>query len=202
MQSWWEVNDLLFHLSTYNFDATLKRLVYLLNYPMSSGLTVEALLPMLFGKAIENYERLASLSSMLCRNLCDLYPEAQRHDFQCQLLRLADRVLHLVPEGGESDEQLVNMARKQRGTVSFIGELFKQSLVPSVRLQSTLDYCTKRAQTPNDDGNLYTELACMLLNNVGHAARTVLDLDQTVKQLHEAVAMHQQRHQQMYGPHY
>jgi hypothetical protein len=196
------VDSLLFHMTTYNFDATLKRLVCLLTCPASSGLTVEALQPMLFGKAIENYERLASLSAMLCRNLCDLYPEAQRHEFQCQLLRLADRVLHLAPEGGESDEQLVNMARKQRGTAAFIGELFKQNLVPAVRLQSALDYCTKRAQAPTDDGSLYTELACMLLQIVGPAAQSVLDLDQTLKQLREAVAMHQQRQQQMHAPQY
>lgn len=197
MQSWYEVEGLIVNLNHYNFDATLKRLVGLLTV---GSCTIDSLMPIMMNKTVDNFERLASLMSMMCRNLCDLYPEAQRYDFQCQLLRLVDRVLHMTPEGHESDEQLMAMARRQRGSVAFLGELFKQNLVPAVRLQSALDHCTKRAMYPTDEGNLHTELACMLLRIVGPAAQSVLDLDHTLKHLNEAVAMHQQRTVQMQMP--
>jgi hypothetical protein len=93
---------------------------------------------------------------------------------------------------------LFSMARKQRGTAVLIGELYRQGLVPAVRLQSALDYCTRRAAAPTDDGNLFAEMACTLLQIVGPATRSQIDLDQTIKRLDEAVSMHQRRQQQMW----
>jgi hypothetical protein len=197
MQAWWEVDAMVFHLSYHNFDGTLQRLFQLLHSP-ATGLTLERILPVLFGKAIENYERLASPVAALCGHLCGTVPEAQQHEFRCSLLRLADHMLHMTPEGTESDEQLFSMARKQRGTAILIGELYRQGLVPAVRLQSALDYCTRRAASPTDDGNLFVEMACTLLQIVGPATRGQIDLDQTVKRLDEAVSMHQRRQQQMW----
>jgi hypothetical protein len=186
LRAWREANGLLANMCFQNFDYSLAQVFNLL-YDPETGLTLDRLLPAVFGRAIDSFERSARVLAVLCERLCSLLPETQQHDFKTILLRLADCMMRHVSDGSETDEQLVNIARKQRGTAVFLGELFLQRLVPPACLRDILEFCTQRSLEPTDAGIFFTELACLILNVCGHSATSVPHLDQIVKTLNAAL---------------
>eukprot|EP01006_Ploeotia_vitrea_P022731 TRINITY_DN55140_c0_g1_i1.p1 TRINITY_DN55140_c0_g1~~TRINITY_DN55140_c0_g1_i1.p1 ORF type:complete len:494 (-),score=64.85 TRINITY_DN55140_c0_g1_i1:87-1535(-) len=152
-----------------SFDSILLQLFNLLNSPTpdENNLTLQQVVPLVFGKAVVEADPLRRLYARLCKNLYDLVPPTQQPLFYDQLCSLITQLLSQDISCITDPVQASHVKSRMVGACAFMGHLFEVGLLQGSEVCQCVSELTERSTFSGSVGELGVELVCTLLSVVG-----------------------------------